>query len=354
VGQAGGRDGQAEETGCGSTFGWGRVHHVSPSVPFINTSVNHPSAIAHSNDLPFISPSRCRPENEGHLCRTLCDTLSSVVISPDYAKAPQHPFPVALNQCYALIRWIADPDGLFQFLSTSGTPSIKTFLPNVDPTRIALSGGSSGGNLAAALVVKCMDGPSLPLDARIVGLGLLYAMIDVTVPFQEKLKDVPDKSKVLPRWLTRLFLDGYLDQLRIPANAEKLRNPYLSPALCSHEQLERFPKTIVVTAENDYLCKEGEIFADRLEKEAGFPIARDGNKKIGDGHGKLWRKTFKNVGHGFDIAPNLTKETQRIHGQAREEAWGMICEAFDQELSERKRWAKRDDNQRSSPESSMQ
>lgn len=199
-----------------------------------------------------------------------------------------------------------------------------------------------------------MDGPSLPLDARIVGLGLLYAMIDVTVPFQEKLKDVPDKSKVLPRWLTRLFLDGYLDQLRIPANAEKLRDPYLSPALCSHAQLERFPKTVVVTAENDYLCKEGEIFADRLEKEAGFSIARDGNKKIGDGHGKLWRKTFKNVGHGFDIAPNLTKETQRIHGQAREEAWGMICEAFDQELSERKRWAKRDDDRRSSPESSMQ
>jgi len=275
---------------------------------------------------------RCRPENEGHLCRTLCDTLSAVVISPDYAKAPQHPYPVALNQCYALIRWIAHPDGLFDFLSNSGTPSIKTFLPNVDPTRIALSGGSSGGNLAAALVVKAMDEPALPLGARIVGLGLLYAMLDVTVPFQEKLKSVPDKSKVLPRWLTRLFLDGYLAELRTPQKAEALKHGYLSPALCSSKQLAGFPKTIVITAENDYLCKEGEIFADRLEREAGFPIARDGNKQIGMGQGKLWRKTFMGVGHGFDIAPNLTKETQRIHGQARHEAWWMICEAFDQEL----------------------
>lgn len=157
-------------------------------------------------------------------------------------------------------------------------------------------------------------------------------MLDVTVPFQEKLKSVPDKSKVLPRWLTRLFLDGYLAELRTPQKAEALKHGYLSPALCSSKQLAGFPKTIVITAENDYLCKEGEIFADRLEREAGFPIARDGNKKIGMGQGKLWRKTFMGVGHGFDIAPNLTKETQRIHGQARHEAWGMICEAFDQEL----------------------
>jgi acetyl esterase/lipase len=157
-------------------------------------------------------------------------------------------------------------------------------------------------------------------------------MVDVTIPFQEKLRHVPDKSKVLPRWLTRLFLDGYLNDLRIPENAEKLKDPRLSPALCPLDQLVQFPKTIVVTAENDYLCREGEVFADRLEKEAGFKVARDGNLDKGDGHGQLWRKTFRDVGHGFDIAPNLTKESERIHGAARDEAWGMIVEAFDQEL----------------------
>lgn len=191
--------------------------------------------------------------------------------------------------------------------------------------------------MAAAVTVKVikeMESDPLANGARIVGLGLIYAMLDVTIPFQEKLATVPDKSKVLPRWLTRLFLDGYLADLRTPVNAEKLQHPYLSPGLVELEDLKKFPKTVFVSAENDYLCQETETMADRLKHEAGFSIARDGNKSPpeGDGQGKLWRKKFPQVGHGFDIAPNFTKESERLHGTARDEAWGMIMEAFNQEL----------------------
>jgi acetyl esterase len=248
----------------------------------------------------------------------MCDSLSCIVISPDYIKAPHHPFPAALNQCHALLRWIADPSGLMNFLGTQGPPSAKTFIPLVDPTKIALSGGSSGGNLAAALIVKALHSElPLPNNARLVGLALLYAMLDISMPYQEKLSYVPDKSKVLPRWLTRLFLDGYLSNLRTPEKAHKLKDPYISPGLCSVEDLKRFPKTVVITAENDYLCREGEVFADRLEQEAGF--------KVGE---TLFRYTFKGVGHGFDITPNATKEME----EARDAAWGMITKAFDPEL----------------------
>jgi acetyl esterase len=261
---------------------------------------------------------RCRPENEGRLCRTLCDSLSCIVISPDYIKAPHHPFPAALNQCHAMLRWIADPAGLLQFLETQGPPSGKTFVPLIDPTKIALSGGSSGGNLVAALIIKGLHSQlPLPNNAKLVGVALLYAMLDISMPYSEKLAHVPDKSKVLPRWLTRLFLDGYLSELRTPDKYYKLKDPLLSPGLCSTEDLKRFPKTVVITAENDYLCHEGEVFADRLENEAGFTPGKN-----------LIRKTFKNVGHGFDLNPNSTPEMDA----AREEAWGMITSAFDSEL----------------------
>lgn len=188
----------------------------------------------------------------------------------------------------------------------------------IDPTKIALSGGSSGGNLVTALVIKGLHSElALPNNAKLVGLALLYAMLDVSMPYQEKLAYVPDKSRVLPRWLTRLFLDGYLSDLRTPEKAFRLKDPLISPGLCSTEDLKRFPKTVVITAENDYLCHEGEVFADRLEKEAGF--TRGVN---------LFRKTFMGMGHGFDINPSSTPEMD----EARNEAWGMITSAFDSEL----------------------
>jgi acetyl esterase/lipase len=217
-----------------------------------------------------------------------------------------------------MLRWIADPAGLLQFLDTQGPPSGKTFVPLIDPTKIALSGGSSGGNLVAALIIKGLHSQlPLPNNAKLVGVALLYAMLDISMPYSEKLAHVPDKSKVLPRWLTRLFLDGYLSELRTPDKYYKLKDPLLSPGLCSTEDLKRFPKTVVITAENDYLCHEGEVFADRLENEAGFTVGKN-----------LIRKTFKNVGHGFDLNPNSTPEMDA----AREEAWSMITSAFDTEL----------------------
>lgn len=217
-----------------------------------------------------------------------------------------------------MLRWIADPAGLLNFLDTQGPPSGKTFVPLIDPTKIALSGGSSGGNLVAALIIKGLHSQlPLPNNAKLVGVALLYAMLDISMPYSEKLAHVPDKSKVLPRWLTRLFLDGYLSDLRTPENALKLKDPLLSPGLCSVEDLKRFPKTVVITAENDYLCHEGEVFADRLEKEAGFVVGQN-----------LFRKTFMGVGHGFDLNPSSTPEMEA----ARDEAWGMITSAFDSEL----------------------
>lgn len=204
------------------------------------------------------------------------------------------------------------------FLETQGSPSAKTFVPLVDPTKIALSGGSAGGNLAAALIIKALHSELvLPNNCRLVGLALLYAMLDISMPYQAKISHVPDKSRLLPRWLTRLFLDGYLSDLRTPENAHKLKDPHLSPGLCSAEDLRRFPKTVVITAENDYLCHEGEVFADRLEQEAGF--------KVGE---TLFRRMFKGMAHAFDLAPNPTKEME----EARDAAWAMIAKAFDSEL----------------------
>ncbi len=70
--------------------------------------------------------------------RRMSDTLGAVVASVEYRLAPEHPFPAALDDCYAALEWlVAQPD--------------------IDARRIVVSGISAGGGLAAALTLRCVD-----------------------------------------------------------------------------------------------------------------------------------------------------------------------------------------------------
>ncbi|MCV6963408.1 alpha/beta hydrolase [Mycobacterium intermedium] len=80
-----------------------------------------------------------------------------VVASPDYRLAPEYPFPAALDDCMATLRWMrANAEEL-----------------GIDPERIAVMGGSAGGGLAAAVAQRSHD-EGIPLRAQV----LIYPMLD--------------------------------------------------------------------------------------------------------------------------------------------------------------------------------
>ena len=89
------------------------------------------------------------------LCALVARELGVVVAAVDYRLAPRHRFPVALEDCYEALRWLAARD-------------------DVDSERIALGGASAGGGLAAALALLARDrndvGPVFQL--------LSYPMLD--------------------------------------------------------------------------------------------------------------------------------------------------------------------------------
>ncbi|WP_337099905.1 alpha/beta hydrolase [Paenibacillus sp. YIM B09110] len=98
------------------------------------------------------------PSGDDALCQQFVEAAGCVVISPDYRLAPDHPYPAAIEDCYAALVWTA-----------SSSEEL-----NIDRSRIAVGGASAGGGLAAALALLARDrgGPAICFQMP------LYPMID--------------------------------------------------------------------------------------------------------------------------------------------------------------------------------
>ena len=78
------------------------------------------------------------PEQDDALCRRYVQRLGIVVAAARYRLAPEHPYPLPLEDCYTVLTWLAG-------------------LPGVDADRIAIGGASAGGGLTAALSFLARD-----------------------------------------------------------------------------------------------------------------------------------------------------------------------------------------------------
>ncbi|MBH5319657.1 alpha/beta hydrolase [Paenibacillus sp. GSMTC-2017] len=98
------------------------------------------------------------PNMDDALCERFVQEAKCVVVSVDYRLAPEHPYPAAINDCYAALTWMAnEADSL-----------------GIDVNRLAIAGASGGGGLTAALALMARDkgGPALIFQMP------LYPMID--------------------------------------------------------------------------------------------------------------------------------------------------------------------------------
>lgn len=175
------------------------------------------------------------------LCRSLANEVGAVVVSVDYRLAPEHRFPAAAEDAYAATAWVH---------------AHATEL-GAAPSRLAVAGDSSGGNLAAVVALMARDRGGPPLRFQL----LVYPVVDYA-------RNTPSyRANAEGYFLTATHMRWYWDQYLGTADGA---GPYASP-LRAHD-LRGLPPAYVVTAEFDPLRDEGEAYAQRL-REAGVPVS---------------------------------------------------------------------------------
>jgi acetyl esterase len=188
-------------------------------------------------------------------CRALANRSGCVVIAVNYQKAPEHKYPIPLDDCYAATQWV------FQWAETL----------KLDVNRIGVAGDSAGANLAAAVALKARDeqGPSIAWQM------LAYPSLRYAWDSSSAIEHA--SGYTLERAGIEYFWNHYV------RSADDGNDPLCAPLLArSHARL---PPALIVCAEYDPLLDDGRDYAAKLAA-AGVPVRLIVYE--GMAHGFLW------------------------------------------------------------------
>lgn len=178
-------------------------------------------------------------ETHDSLCRQLALQSGVAVVALDYRLAPEHRFPVAVDDSWAALRWLA-----------AHAPDL-----GLDGAKLAVGGDSAGGTLAAVAALHARD-IGLPLALQLLVTPGTAAHMDTTSHRRFASGYLLEAEGI--RW----FFDRYID----PAARADWRFAPLDAA-----ELDGVAPACVILAEADPLVDEGLAYADRL-RAAGVPV----------------------------------------------------------------------------------
>ncbi|WGG46525.1 alpha/beta hydrolase [Rossellomorea sp. DA94] len=203
-------------------------------------------------------------------CRYLANQAECVVLNVEYGKAPEYPFPTAIEQGYDILQWVK---GRAEELG-------------IDAKKVMVGGQSSGANIAAALCLYLeKKGDEQPL------LQVLSCpMLDFVTPHAEK----PE-----PGWWRSRFpgVAHFIHMCYLPVK-EQAGHLLASPVRA--EVNGRLASALILIAESDAFRPEAECYAGKL-KAAGVNVQEE---------------LFRSCSHAFThLGPK----------EKAEEAWQMIA-----------------------------
>jgi acetyl esterase len=168
------------------------------------------------------------------VCRVLAERAGVQVLAADYRLAPEHPFPAAVEDCWAAYQWVVEHAERL----------------GADPERVAVGGDSAGGYLSTVVALKAAEA-GVPCRFQL----LVYPVTNMA--------EMSESRRMFGRgfYLTDEFID-LASESYLTDHADR-RDP-----LASVEFTEKIPEdlapALVVTAGFDPLRDEGEAWARRL------------------------------------------------------------------------------------------
>ena len=177
------------------------------------------------------------------LVRELAVGTGAAVVFPEYSLSPEARYPVAIEQEYAVARWI----------TTEGASK------DLDPTRLVIAGDSVGGNMAAALTIMAKQRGEVDFKAQALFYPVTDASFD-TASYHQFAEGY---------WLRRDAMLWFWDQYT--TDPDERAEITASPLRATAEDLAGLPKALVINGEADVLRDEGEAYARHL-RAAGVDV----------------------------------------------------------------------------------
>ena len=184
--------------------------------------------------------------SHGRLAAELAVASDAAVAFIEYTLAPEAKYPVQIEQCYAVARWVTEQGATHE----------------LDASRIAVAGDSAGGNMATVLCLLAKERG----DVTFVQQSMYYPMTDALTDQDSEsfrlFQDGPYGDAKTMEW----FWSTYLPE-------EELRSEStVSPLRATLDELRGLPPALVIVDENDIIRDQGEAYATKL-READVPTA---------------------------------------------------------------------------------
>ena len=180
-------------------------------------------------------------DSHDRVCRRLSVSAQVAVLAVDFRRAPEHPWPAAVEDVTRTVRWAFGH---------------QTKLTGTDRT-LVIAGDSSGGNLAALACLRLRDEGGLLPTAQV----LACPNTDLTL-------SQPSVIEKATGWGLSADDVAWGAELWVPDPALRA-DPRVSPLHAT--DLSGLPPAVIVTAEHDPLRDEGDLYAARLAA-AGVPV----------------------------------------------------------------------------------
>lgn len=234
------------------------------------------------------------PDIVEQMCKLLVQKLDCVAFNVDYRLCPENHYPAPLDDCFFATKWARDNAAKF----------------GGDASKIAVSGDSAGGNLAAAVTLRDRDEKTGIVKLQV----LLYPAVNVSGKETEfyhgvdmaKYQHSKRHGKVLDATLNLMsgMMGGdasqgnMLDNIYLQGNLNP-EHIYASPLL---DDMHDLPATMLIFGEHDFLAFEDFAYAQTAAK-AGV---------------KLKTIIYRGMGHGFADQIGVAPQAEDCMGEIAE------------------------------------